>query len=128
MRGNSFGDIFTLTTFGESHGEALGCVIDGVPAGLTVSLLDLQDQLDRRRPGRLNVSTSRDESDKAQILSGVFEDKTLGTPICVIVKNTNQKSADYEQLKDSYRPGHADKTTQFKVWPSRSPWWWQSFR
>lgn len=114
MRGNSFGDLFTLTTFGESHGEALGAIIDGIPAGLSVSKEDLQAQLDRRRPGRLEVSTARDEKDQAQILSGVFEGKTLGTPICVIVKNTNQKSADYNELKNDYRPGHADKTTMAK--------------
>ena len=114
MRGNSFGDIFTISTFGESHGKALGCLIDGIPAGLSVSTQDLQTQLDRRRPGRLKVSTARDEEDQAQIVSGVFEDKTLGTPICVIVENHNQQSKDYDKLKDDYRPGHADQTTMDK--------------
>ncbi|MBD65715.1 MAG: chorismate synthase [Halobacteriovoraceae bacterium] len=114
MRGNSFGDIFTMTTFGESHGEAMGVVIDGMPAGLVVSGDDLQAQLDRRRPGRLKVSTSRNEADQAQILSGIFEGRTLGTPIAVMIKNTNQRSEDYSQLKNEYRPGHADKTTMAK--------------
>ncbi len=114
MRGNSFGQVFTITTFGESHGPALGCVIDGMPANIEVSLTELQVMLDKRRPGRLKVSTARDEADQAEILSGVFEGKTLGTPICVIVKNTNQRSQDYQQLKNEYRPGHADKTTMQK--------------
>lgn len=114
MRGNSFGKLFTITTFGESHGEALGVVIDGVPAGLEVDLKELQNQLDKRRPGRLEVTTARNEADKAQILSGIFQEKTLGTPICVTVKNTNQRSQDYESIKNDYRPGHADKTTQEK--------------
>ena len=111
MRGNSFGQIFTITTFGESHGHSLGVTIDGIPAGLNVSLTSLQNELDRRRPGRLNALTARDEGDQAQILSGVFEEKTLGTSICVTVQNTNQRSADYNSLKNDYRPGHADKTT-----------------
>lgn len=114
MRGNSFGDLFTITTFGESHGNALGVTIDGIPAGLEVNLEDLKLELDKRRPGRLDVSTSRNEGDSPEILSGVFENKTLGTPIAVIVKNTNQKSSDYKELKDQYRPGHADKTTMQK--------------
>lgn len=111
MRGNSFGNIFTITTFGESHGPALGIVIDGLPAGLSISLSDLQKELDKRRPGRLKVSTNRNEADKAEILSGVFEDKSLGTPITVVVRNTDQKSQDYNKLKNNYRPGHADRTT-----------------
>lgn len=114
MRGNSFGDLFTITSFGESHGTALGTVIDGVPAGLCVDVVQLQTELDKRRPGRLEVSTSRSENDQAKILSGVFEGKTLGTPICVIVENTNQKSQDYDKLKNEYRPGHADQTTMMK--------------
>ena len=88
MRGSSFGKLFTMTTFGESHGKALGVVIDGVPAGLKINESDLQAMLDRRRPGRLNVSTSRNEADQFEILSGIFENQTLGTPICVIIKNT----------------------------------------
>ena len=114
MRGNSFGNLFTITTFGESHGDSLGVVIDGVPANLEVDLISLQEQLDRRRPGRLKVSTARDEKDKARILSGVFEGRTLGTPICVSVENQDQRSKDYDKLKNSYRPGHADQTTMYK--------------
>ncbi len=114
MRGNSFGQLFTMTTFGESHGPALGVVIDGIPAGLNIDEEKLQAELDRRRPGRLKVSTSRNEADQAQILSGVFEGKTLGTPIAVIIENSNQRSQDYDKLKSEYRPGHADKTTQAK--------------
>lgn len=114
MRGNQFGDLFTITTFGESHGEAIGVVIDGMPSGLKVVPADLQSELDKRRPGRLKVSTSRNELDQAQILSGVFESTTLGTPISVMIQNTNQRSNDYKNLKDNYRPGHADKTTMQK--------------
>lgn len=114
MPGNSFGKIFKITTFGESHGEALGVVIDGMPAGIKVSLEDLKFQLKRRAPGQHEVHTSRKEEDLPEILSGIFENTTLGTPITVIVKNTNQKSQDYDSLKDSYRPGHADETTMMK--------------
>lgn len=114
MRGNSFGKMFSLTSFGESHGPAMGVVIDGVPAGLKVSLDDLQKELDLRAPGKIAGTTSRNEDDKAIILSGVFEGQTLGTPIAVIVHNTNQKSADYDKIKDEHRPGHADKTTMMK--------------
>jgi chorismate synthase len=111
MSGNTFGKIFKVTTFGESHGEAMGVVIDGMPPNIVINTDDLQLLLDKRRPGRLSVSTSRDEKDRAEILSGIFENKTLGTPISVIIRNTNQKSSDYDQLKDNFRPGHADKTT-----------------
>ena len=114
MRGNSFGKLFNITTFGESHGEALGVVVDGIPAGLNFELNKLQQELDKRRPGRLKVSTARAEQDQAQILSGIFEGKTLGTPVAVIVKNTNQRSQDYSSLKSEHRPGHADKTTEQK--------------
>ncbi len=114
MRGNSFGKMFSLTSFGESHGPAMGVVLDGVPAGLKVSLEDLQKELDRRAPGKIAGTTSRNEDDKAVILSGIFEGQTLGTPIAVIVHNTNQKSADYDKIKDEHRPGHADKTTVMK--------------
>ena len=114
MRGNSFGKMFSLATFGESHGPAMGVVLDGVPAGLKVSLEDLQRELDRRAPGKISGTTNRMEEDKAVILSGVFEGKTLGSPIAVIVHNTNQKSSDYDQLKTEHRPGHADKTTILK--------------
>jgi len=114
MAGNSFGNLFRVTTFGESHGEALGVVIDGMPAGLVVKLDDLKAELKRRAPGQHAVHTSRKEEDLPEILSGVFEEKTLGTPITVIVRNTNQRSQDYDKLKSEYRPGHADKTTMEK--------------
>jgi chorismate synthase len=114
MPGNSFGQMFRITTFGESHGEALGVVIDGMPGNIAVSLDDLKVELKRRAPGQHKVHTSRKEEDLPEILSGVFENKTLGTPITVIVRNTNQKSADYDKLKNEYRPGHADKTTMIK--------------
>ena len=111
MRGNSFGKMFSLTSFGESHGPALGVILDGIPAGLKVNQNDLQEELARRAPGQDTWTTSRKEDDRCEILSGVFEAKTLGTPICVVVKNTNQRSQDYDKLKEEYRPGHADKTT-----------------
>lgn len=106
--------MFRITTFGESHGEALGCVIDGVPGNLSVNLADLKLELLRRAPGQHSVHTARKEDDVPEILSGVFEGKTLGTPIAVIVRNTNQKSSDYDALKSEYRPGHADRTTMEK--------------
>lgn len=114
MSGNSFGQLFKITTFGESHGEALGVVIDGMPAGIQINLDELKTELKRRAPGQHAVHTSRKEEDLPEILSGVFENKTLGTPITVIVRNTNQRSQDYDKLKDEYRPGHADKTTMLK--------------
>lgn len=114
MPGNNFGKMFQVTTFGESHGDALGAVIDGMPAGLDVNLEDLRAELKRRAPGQHQVHTGRKEADEPIILSGVFEGKTLGTPITVVVRNTNQKSSDYDELKDNYRPGHADKTTMQK--------------
>lgn len=110
MRGNSFGKMISMTSFGESHGTALGVVVDGVPPGLDFSLDDLQAALDRRAPGRLEGTTARKEPDQAEVLSGVMDGKTLGTPIAVIVRNTNQRSQDYDKLKSEYRPGHADKT------------------
>jgi chorismate synthase len=114
MPGNSFGKMFLITSFGESHGEALGVVIDGMPGGLNVNLEDLKKELKRRAPGQHGVHTSRKEDDLPEILSGIFDGKTLGTPISVIVRNSNQKSSDYDQFKDSFRPGHADKTTIMK--------------
>lgn len=114
MAGNSIGTLFRVTTFGESHGEALGTVIDGMPAGIKINLDDLKAELKRRAPGQHAVHTSRKEDDLPEILSGVFEGKTLGTPITVIVRNTNQRSQDYDKLKSEYRPGHADKTTMEK--------------
>jgi chorismate synthase len=114
MAGNSFGELFRITTFGESHGAALGCTVDGMPGNLPVNLDDLKRELKRRAPGQHIVHTSRTEQDEPEILCGVFEGKTLGTPITVIVRNTNQKSEDYKDLKVGYRPGHADKTTMDK--------------
>lgn len=114
MPGNSFGKMFTITTFGESHGAALGVVIDGIPAGLPVSVEALKEELKRRAPGQHEAHTSRKEDDVPEILSGVFEQRTLGTPITVIVRNTNQRSEDYAPLKENYRPGHADRTTMLK--------------
>ena len=112
MSGNTFGELFKVTTFGESHGQAAGCVIDGCPAGLELSVDDIEKELARRRPGK--VYGSRDEKDTPEILSGVFEGKTLGSPITIIVRNTNQNSRDYDALKDIYRPGHADFSWEAK--------------
>ncbi|AEF86099.1 chorismate synthase [Treponema primitia ZAS-2] len=108
MAGNSFGTIFTVTTFGESHGPALGCIVDGCPAGLPLDIGDIRRELRRRRPGGGGPATTRSEEDEPEILSGVFEGKTLGTPIAIMVRNNNQRSSDYDELRDLYRPGHAD--------------------
>ncbi len=107
---NTFGKNFRVTTFGESHGVALGAIVDGCPAGLPLTVQDIQHDLTRRKPGQSRVSTPRNESDQAEILSGVFEDKTIGTPIAIIVRNKDQKSKDYEEMKNIFRPGHADQT------------------
>lgn len=112
MRGNTFGKLFSITSFGESHGPAMGVVIDGMPAGIPFEIEELQKELDKRRPGRLKVGTSRNEADQVEILSGLFEGKTLGTPIAAMVRNTNQRSGDYN--KDFARPGHGDVTYQLK--------------
>ena len=114
MSGNSFGRNFVITTFGESHGIALGCVIDGCPPGLELSEADIQVDLDRRRPGRNRHTTQRNEPDQVRILSGVFEGLTTGTPIGLMVENTDQRSKDYGDIKDKFRPGHADYTYQQK--------------
>lgn len=108
MGGNTFGNIFKITTFGESHGEAVGVVVDGVSAGLPLDEEDIQGELDRRRPGKGEVETSREEKDEVRILSGVFEGKTLGTPIQMLVENVDVESKSYEERKDKPRPGHAD--------------------
>jgi chorismate synthase len=114
MSGNSFGKLFTVTGFGESHGLALGCIVDGCPPGLSLTEIDLQVDLDRRKPGKSRHTTQRRESDAVQILSGVFEGKTTGAPIGLIIHNTDQKSKDYADIKDRFRPGHADYTYQQK--------------
>ena len=114
MSGSSFGKLFKITTWGESHGKALGVVIDGCPAGLPLSEEDIQIFLDRRKPGKTKISTPRKEDDKVEILSGVFEGKTTGTPISLIVNNTSQRSSDYSEIASYYRPGHADYTFDAK--------------
>jgi chorismate synthase len=114
VSGNSFGKSFVVTTFGESHGLALGCVIDGCPPGMDLSEEDIQGDLDRRRPGRNKHTTQRNEPDRVKILSGVFEGKTTGTPIGLLIENTDQRSKDYGDIKDKFRPGHADYTYQQK--------------
>ncbi len=107
---NSFGNIFTLTTFGESHGPAVGGVVDGMPAGIDIDLDFIQSELDRRRPGQSRITTSRNEADRVELLSGVFEGKSTGCPIGFIVRNTNQHSQDYENMRCLFRPSHADFT------------------
>lgn len=109
MAGNSFGNLFTVSTFGESHGEALGGVIDGCPAGIEIDLEAVQQELNRRKPGQSSIVTQRKEPDQVRLVSGVFEGKTTGTPIGFIIENTNQRSKDYSHIKDQYRPSHADK-------------------
>lgn len=110
MSGNTFGKLFKITTFGESHGKALGGVIDGCPAGLDINLDAIQNELNRRKPGQSSIVTQRKEPDTVDFYSGVFEGKTTGTPIGFAIHNTNQKSHDYSHIKDSYRPSHADYT------------------
>ncbi|MDF7671207.1 chorismate synthase [Orbaceae bacterium ESL0721] len=114
MAGNSIGKIFKVTTFGESHGVALGCIVDGVPPGLTLNESDMQRDLDRRRPGSSRYTTQRREADAVKILSGVFEGVTTGTSIGLLIENTDQRSQDYSKIKDIYRPSHADYTYQLK--------------
>ena len=110
MAGNTFGNFFKLTTFGESHGEAMGGVIDGCPAGVSIDLDAIENQMMRRRPGQSAIVTQRKEADTVRFLSGIFEGKTTGSPIGFIIENTNQKPADYTHIKDNYRPSHADYT------------------
>lgn len=107
---NTYGNIFTLTSFGESHGEAVGGVVDGMPAGIDIDLDFIQSELDRRRPGQSAITTSRKEADKVELLSGVFEGKSTGCPIGFVVRNTNQHSQDYENMRNVFRPSHADYT------------------
>ncbi|MDX1481209.1 MAG: chorismate synthase [Woeseiaceae bacterium] len=114
MSGNSFGRLFVVTTFGESHGVAMGCVVDGCPPGMRLEAADIQVDLDRRRPGRSRHTTQRNEPDQVRILSGVFEGLTTGTPIGLLIENTDQRSKDYGEIKDKFRPGHADYSYQQK--------------
>jgi chorismate synthase len=114
MSGNTFGKLFTVTTFGESHGPALGCIVDGCPPGLELSEADIQPDLERRRTGTSRHTSQRREPDQVQILSGVFEGRTTGTPIGMLVHNEDQRSRDYDKIKDRFRPGHADYTYQQK--------------
>ncbi len=108
MSGNTLGTLFAVTNFGESHGPAIGCVIDGCPPGMALSEADIQGELDRRRPGTSKFVTQRNEPDVVEILSGVYEGKTTGTPICLLIKNTDQRSKDYGDILNTFRPGHAD--------------------
>ncbi|MCU7915906.1 MAG: chorismate synthase [Candidatus Thiodiazotropha sp. (ex Gloverina cf. vestifex)] len=110
MSGNTIGKLFSVTSFGESHGPAIGCIVDGCPPGLELSSSDLQPDLDRRKPGTSRHTTQRREDDEVEILSGVFEGKTTGTPIGMIIRNTDQRSKDYSEIMDRFRPGHADYT------------------
>src|SRR4029453_174275 len=110
MSGNTLGTLFAVTNFGESHGPAIGCVIDGCPPGMELSEADIQPDLDRRRPGTSRHVTQRQEEDKVEILSGVYEGRTTGTPICLLIRNTDQRSKDYSEIAQTFRPGHADYT------------------
>ncbi len=114
MPGNTFGTLFRVTTWGESHGPALGAIIDGCPPNLSLTEKDIQNELDRRKPGQNDVGTARKEGDKVKILSGIFNGKTLGTPISLIIENKDQRSRDYSKIKDLYRPGHADYSFDLK--------------
>src|SRR5690349_3232846 len=111
MSGNTIGKLFCVTTFGESHGPAIGCIVDGCPAQLLLTEQDIQIALDKRKPGQSQYTSQRRESDRVQILSGVFEGKTTGSPIALLIPNENQRTRDYEKLKDVFRPGHGDYTT-----------------
>ena len=108
MSGNSFGTLFKITTFGESHGAALGVTIDGVPAGIEIDPAYIQKELDRRKPGQSRVSTARQESDQVEILSGVFDGRTTGTALAMLIRNSDQHSKDYSNIANIFRPGHAD--------------------
>jgi len=108
MSGNSIGHLFTVTSFGESHGPAIGCIVDGCPPGMLLSELDIQPDLDRRRPGTSRHVTQRQEPDQVQILSGVYEGRTTGTPIALFIQNQDARSKDYSAIAQSFRPGHAD--------------------
>lgn len=120
MPANTFGEIFRITTFGESHGDGIGVVVDGCPAGFKISEADIQSELDRRRPGQSHITTGRNEPDKVKILSGIYNGKTTGTPIAMVVFNADQRSQDYDELQNLYRPGHSDFTYQEK-YQNRDP-------
>ncbi|MFZ4481961.1 MAG: chorismate synthase, partial [Rhodoferax sp.] len=120
MSGNTFGNLFAVTNFGESHGPAIGCVIDGCPPGMLLCEADIQRDLDRRRPGTSKFVTQRKEPDTVEILSGVYEGKTTGTPICLLIRNTDQRSKDYANILQSFRPGHADYS-YFQKYGVRDP-------
>ena len=120
MSGNTFGHLFAVTNFGESHGPAIGCVIDGCPPGMDLSEADIQPDLDRRRPGTSRFVTQRNEPDAVEILSGVYQGKTTGTPICLLIKNTDQRSKDYGNILETFRPGHADYS-YFQKYGIRDP-------
>ena len=120
MSGNTFGNLFAVTNFGESHGPAIGCVIDGCPPGMMLCAADIQPDLDRRRPGTSKFVTQRNEPDTVEILSGVYEGKTTGTPICLLIKNIDQRSKDYSNILQTFRPGHADYT-YFQKYGIRDP-------
>ncbi|TXC66240.1 chorismate synthase [Piscinibacter aquaticus] len=120
MAGSTFGELFRVTNFGESHGPAIGCVIDGCPPGMALSEADIQPELDRRRPGTSRHVTQRNEPDAVEILSGVYEGKTTGTPICLLIRNTDQRSKDYGNIVQTFRPGHADYT-YFQKYGLRDP-------
>lgn len=120
MSGNTLGTLFAVTNFGESHGPAIGCVIDGCPPGLALSEADIQPELDRRRPGTSKFVTQRNEPDQVEILSGVYEGHTTGTPICLLIRNQDQRSKDYGDIAQRFRPGHADYT-YFKKYGRRDP-------
>ncbi len=120
MAGSTFGELFRVTNFGESHGPAIGCVIDGCPPGLALSEADIQPELDRRRPGTSRHVTQRNEPDAVEILSGVYEGRTTGTPICLLIRNTDQRSKDYGNIVQTFRPGHADYT-YFQKYGLRDP-------
>ena len=120
MSGNTFGTLFAVTNFGESHGPAIGCVIDGCPPGMALSEADIQPELDRRRPGTSKFVTQRAEPDQVEILSGVYEGRTTGTPICLLIRNQDQRSKDYGDIAQSFRPGHADYT-YWKKYGLRDP-------
>ncbi len=120
MAGSTFGELFRVTNFGESHGPAIGCVIDGCPPGMALSEADIQPELDRRRPGTSRHVTQRNEPDAVEILSGVYEGRTTGTPICLLIRNTDQRSKDYGNIVQTFRPGHADYT-YFQKYGLRDP-------